>query len=117
MDTAIVFDLGGVLIEWNPRNLYKKLFDNDPESMERFLSDVCSPAWNAKQDEGRPFAEAIAELISRYPDAEQLIRAYDARWEEMIAGAIQSSVALLADLRQANYPLYALSNWSAEKFA
>lgn len=114
---AIVFDLGGVLIDWNPRHLYQKLFDNAPEPMERFLSDICSQEWNVQQDAGRPFAEGIAELVARHPDFEQLIRAYDTRWEEMIAGAIQPSVDILADLKQANHPLYALSNWSAEKFA
>lgn len=114
---SIVFDLGGVLIDWNPRYLYKKLFPGDDEQMEQFLSAVCSPEWNAKQDAGRPFSEAVAELVTLHPSREQLIRAFDARWEEMVAGPIQPSVDILIELKEAGYPLYALSNWSVEKFA
>lgn len=114
---AIVFDLGGVLVDWDPRHLYKKLFADDPDLMEWFLSDVCTPEWNAMQDAGRPFAEAVAELASRHPEYESLISAYHTRWEEMVAGAIEPTVEILKDLRKAGYPLHALSNWSAETFA
>lgn len=112
---AIVFDIGGVLIDWNPRHLYRKLFA-DTEAMEHFLSEVCTPAWNAAQDAGRPFAEATALLIEEYPEHAAMIRAYDARWEEMIGGAIEPPVALLEALAAREHPLYALTNWSAEKF-
>lgn len=113
--SAIVFDLGGVLIDWNPRYLYRKLFD-DAEAMEQFLSEVCTPAWNAEQDAGRPFAEATALLIDEYPEHAAMIRAYDARWEEMVNGAFAHSVAVLEALAADGHPLYALTNWSAEKF-
>jgi 2-haloacid dehalogenase len=113
---AIIFDLGGVLVDWNPRHLYKKLLAEDPDFVEWFLSNVCTPEWNALQDAGRPFAEAVAELVARYPDYESLISAFHIRWEEMVAGTIEPAVAILAELRRAGYPLYALSNWSAETF-
>jgi 2-haloacid dehalogenase len=112
----LIFDFGGVLLEWNPRYLYRKLFQGDEAAMERFLDDVQFAAWNLKQDAGRPFAEAIEELCGQHPEYCELIRAYDTRWEESIAGPIQPVVDILADLRQAGYPLAGLSNWSAEKF-
>lgn len=114
---AIIFDLGGVLVDWNPRHLYKKLFVDDPDSMEWFLSNVCTPEWNARQDAGRPFAEAVAELVCRHPEYESFISAFHTRWEEMVAGAIEPTVEILAELRRSGHPLYALSNWSAETFA
>lgn len=113
---AVVFDLGGVLIDWNPRHLYRKMFDGDEEAMERFLSEICTLEWNARQDEGRPFAEATEELIARHPAQAGLIRAFFDRWPEMIAGAIEETVEILADLKMAGREVYALSNWSAETF-
>jgi 2-haloacid dehalogenase len=113
---AVVFDLGGVLIDWNPRHLYRQLFAGDAAAMERFLAEVCTQDWNVRQDAGRPFAEGVAELQARFPAHADLIAAYDARWGEMLAGPIEDNVALLAELAQAGVPLYALSNWSAEKF-
>lgn len=113
---AIVFDLGGVLIDWNPRHLYRKLFDGDDAAMEAFLSEICTQAWNEEQDGGRPFADAVALLAARHPEHAELIRAYDERWEEMLAGPIEGTVAVLAALRNRGVPLYALTNWSAEKF-
>ncbi|QXM24557.1 HAD family phosphatase [Elioraea tepida] len=112
---AVIFDLGGVLIDWNPRHLYRKLFDDEAE-MERFLAEVCAPAWNLEQDRGRPWAEAIAELSARHPDMAELIAAYRGRWHEMLAGSIAETVALLERLHAAGVPLYALTNWSAETF-
>ncbi len=112
---VIVFDLGGVLIDWNPRHLYRKLFD-DEAMMERFLADVCAPAWNAEQDRGRTWADAIAELSARYPDYRQLIEAYRLRWEEMLAGPIQGVVDILTRLKADGRELHALTNWSAETF-
>jgi 2-haloacid dehalogenase len=113
---AIVFDLGGVLIDWNPRHLYRKMFDGDEEAMERFLSEICTSEWNARQDEGRPFAEATEELITRHPEQAEFIRAFFDRWPEMIGGAIKETVEILDELKRAGYKLYALSNWSAETF-
>lgn len=113
---AVVFDLGGVLIDWNPRHLYRKLFDDEAE-MERFLGEVCNDAWNLCQDEGRPFAEAVADLAERHPEQRPLIEAYWRRWPEMVRGAIDEAVAVLAELRAAGHELHALTNWSAETFA
>lgn len=113
---AVVFDLGGVLIDWNPRHLFRKVFDGDEEAMEHFLARVCSPAWNDRQDRGRPFAEAIAELVAEHPAFEAPIRAYRTRWIEMLAGPIPGSVEILAALRARGMPIYALSNWSAETY-
>jgi 2-haloacid dehalogenase len=113
---AIVFDFGGVLIDWDPRYLYRKFFDGHTAAMERFLGDIDFMAWNLKQDQGRPFADGVAELSAQFPHYAQLIQAYDQRWEESIGGPIQSTVDILRALKEAGYPLYGLSNWSAEKF-
>ena len=112
---TVVFDLGNVLIRWDPRNLYRTLFDDETE-METFLSEVCSPAWNEEQDRGRLWEDAIAEAIARHPQEEKRIRAYDERWEETIIGAIEETVAILDELRSKHIRLLALTNWSAEKF-
>ena len=111
----VVFDLGGVLIDWNPRHLYRKLID-DPVAMEEFLATVCTPAWNEQQDAGRPFAEAVALLCRRFPRKSALITAYFERWGEMLGGAHDGSVEILRRLKSAGLPLYAVTNWSAETF-
>jgi 2-haloacid dehalogenase len=111
-----VFDLGGVLVDWNPRYLYRKLFGGDEAAMERFLATVCTQAWNECQDAGRLFAEANAELVEQYPDQVELIEAWGKRFDEMMAGPIAGTVEILAELRRRGVPLYALSNWSAETF-
>jgi len=113
---AIVFDFGGVLLDWNPRYLYRKLFDDDHEAVERFLNEIGFSEWNLKQDEGRPFAAAVTELSERFPHHADLIRAYDERWEESMGGEIQPSVEILHALKRAGHTLYGLSNWSAETF-
>jgi 2-haloacid dehalogenase len=112
---AVVFDLGGVLIDWNPRYLYRKLLA-DEAAVEQFLATVCTPEWNAEQDRGRPFAEGVAELVERHPAHAAAIAAYAERWHEMLGGDIGGTVELLAELRAAGMPLYALTNWSAETF-
>jgi 2-haloacid dehalogenase len=112
---AVVFDLGGVLIDWDPRHLYRKLLA-DEAAVEEFLATVCTPEWNAEQDRGRPFAEGVAELVERHPAHAAAIAAYAERWEEMLGGEIPGSVELLAELRASGMPLYALTNWSAETF-
>jgi 2-haloacid dehalogenase len=113
---AVVFDLGGVLIQWDPRNLYRSLFPGDEAGMERFLSEVCSPAWNAEQDAGRPWSEAIELLVTDHPDHRDLIVAYRDRWPEMLAGPVTGTVTILSELVAAGMPVYALSNWSADTF-
>ena len=112
---AAVFDLGGVLIDWDPRYLYRKLLD-DEAAVEEFLATVCTPEWNAEQDRGRPFAEGVAELVERHPAHAAAITAFHERWPEMLGGAVGSSVEVLAELRAAGVPVYALTNWSAETF-
>ncbi len=111
----IIFDLGGVLIDWNPRNLYKKIFAST-EEMEWFLNTVCTTQWNTQQDAGRPFAKGLAVIKEKYPKYAAQIDDYFARWDEMLGGPIKSAVAVLKDLKDKGYPLYALTNWSAETF-
>ncbi len=115
MDT-VIFDLGGVLIDWNPRYLYRKIFKTE-EEISWFLENICTPEWNDEQDAGRPFKEATNELINKFPDHEVAIRAWYGRWHETIGGAIPDTVALLKEIKdQRNHKLYALTNWSAETF-
>jgi 2-haloacid dehalogenase len=114
--TVVVFDLGGVLIDWNPRYLYRTLFGGDDAAMEHFLAHVCSPAWNHRQDAGRSFAEGCAELLREFPDARPLIEAWRERFDETLGGPIAGTVEILAELRERDVPLYALSNWWAETF-
>lgn len=111
---AAVFDLGGVLIHWDPRLLYRKMLPTDA-AVEQFLSTVCTPEWNAQQDAGRPLDAGIAELVARFPDQAVLIEAWRDRFAEMVF-PIQDSVELLGELREREVPLYALSNWGAETF-
>jgi len=113
---AIVFDFGGVLLDWDPRYLYRKVFAGDLEAMDRFLTEIDFYNWNLQQDQGRPFADAVAELSRQYPHYAPLIQVYDERWEESIGGPIQPTIEILRSLKQAGLPLYGLSNWSAEKF-
>lgn len=112
---AIVFDLGGVVVDWNPRNLYRRLID-DPREVERFLDEIGFHEWNLEQDRGRSFEEGVRVLSSRFPHRAQLIRAYHERWDESISGPIPGTLEIIEELRAAGYPLHALTNWSAEKF-
>ncbi len=111
----VVFDLGMVLIEWDPRHLYRKVFD-DPERMEWFLAEVCHGAWNLEQDRGRNWQEAIDEAVARHPDLVHEIRLYRERWMEMVPGAIEDSVRILEELDAKGTPLYAITNWNHETF-
>ena len=113
---AVVFDFGNVLVDWDPRYLYRNLFRDDEAAMERFLVEVDFMEWNRQQDEGRTFSEGVTELCGRFPQYCDLIQAYDDRWVESLGGPIWPTVAVLRRLRDAGYPLYGLSNWSAEKF-
>jgi 2-haloacid dehalogenase len=112
---AVLFDLGGVLVDWDPRHLYRSVFADEAE-MEWFLTEVCHPEWNETQDGGRPFAEGVAEAVARHPRYRAEIEAFHARWPEMLNGEVPGTVELLAALRQRRVPLYALTNWSAETY-
>lgn len=112
---TVVFDLGGVLIDWDPRHLYRQLFD-DTDAMEHFLAEICSPQWNLQQDAGRPWHQAVSELSQRHPEHAAMIAAFHARWPEMLAGEMAGSVAILHELREQGLRLYALTNWSHETF-
>ena len=111
----IVFDFGGVLVDWNPRYLYHKYFSTE-EEMEYFLAHICTGEWNMQQDAGRPFAEGVALLQAEHPEYAEAIALYDTRWSEMIGGAIQENVDWLRELKAQGYHIYGLTNWSAEKF-
>ncbi len=113
---VVVFDFGGVLIDWNPRHLYRKLFAGDEAAMEEFLANVCTSEWNERQDAGRTFAEATAALLPRHADKAHLIAAFGERFDEMISGAVEGTVAILAELKRKGVPRYGLTNWSAETF-
>ncbi len=112
---TFVFDLGNVLIRWDPRFVYSKLFDNEL-AMESFLAEVCNHDWNIQMDGGRPFADGIAELVARHPEKADLIRAYRDRWPEMLGGPIPGTVDLLSTLHDQDRRLFALTNWSHETF-
>lgn len=112
---TVIFDLGGVLIDWNPRYLYRKIFQSE-EEIEWFLSNICTSEWNDMQDAGRSFAEATEELLAKHPGWEIPIRAWYNRWEETISGPIEGTVEILQALKGSGHRLYALTNWSAESF-
>lgn len=112
----VIFDLGGVLIDWNPRYLYHPLFLGNEGTMEWFLAEVCPQSWNEAQDAGRSIAEAEAEAIARHPDQHDRILAYYQGFDIMMRGALAGTVALLERLDAAGVPLYALTNFSAETF-
>jgi 2-haloacid dehalogenase len=114
--SVAIFDLGGVLVEWDPRFLYRKLFDGDDGAMEHFLANVCTTQWNERQDAGRSFDEATQELLPHHADKIELIEAFGKRFDEMVPGAIDGSVEVLAELKSHGVPLYAITNWSAETF-
>jgi len=110
---SVVFDVGGVLYDWHPRHLYRKLID-DPGRLDWFLDNVVTLEWHFQHDAGRPFAETSAELIERFPDYRDLIALYDARWLETIPGPIPGMIGLVDELAAAGVPLYAITNFSHE---
>jgi 2-haloacid dehalogenase len=111
----VVFDIGGVLIDWNPRHLFRKVFKSE-EEMEWFLSNICTSEWNIQQDGGKLFSVATAELSAKYPEYSDKIAMYYGRWTEMLGGEIEDTVKILRELKSTGMPLYALSNWSHEAF-
>jgi 2-haloacid dehalogenase len=113
---AVVLDLGGVLVDWDPRHLYRRLFPGDEAAMEAFLATVVTRSWNDRLDRGLPFAEGVAELTAEHPDHAELIEAFMSRWPETLGDALHDSVAVLAELGEAGLRRYALSNFSTETF-
>jgi 2-haloacid dehalogenase len=112
---AVVFDVGGVLLDWSPSHLYEQLIP-DPVEREHFLTVIATPAWNLRQDAGRPWAEAIAELTALHPEYDEWIAAYDTGWLRMCRGIFAATAELHGDLRSAGIPTYALTNFSAPKW-
>jgi len=116
MIKSIIFDLGAVLIDWNPNYLYQTIFQEESE-MRYFLENICTPAWNEEQDGGRSLQEATDLLVAQFPEHEENIRAFYTRWPEMLGGEITGTVEILKALKTSGqYKLFALTNWSAETF-
>lgn len=111
-----IFDLLGVLIDWNPRHLFRILYRGDTIAMERFLATICPPTWNEMQDAGRPIEEAVSEALNRYPDHRVMIEAYYGQFDRMMKGANAGAVQVLEKLHANGVHLYALANFSAETF-
>ncbi|WP_193557276.1 HAD family hydrolase [Microvirga pakistanensis] len=114
--TSVVFDIGNVLLRWDPRHLYRTIFEDEAE-MEWFLGNVCTPAWNVEQDRGRDWDEAVALLVTDHPQHESAIRAFHERWPETVSGTYEQNVALLLRLREAGVPNYSITNFSGPKFS
>src|SRR4030095_3574020 len=113
---TIIFDLGGVLIDWNPRYVYRSIFNSD-EQIDWFFENICTHDWNENQDAGYSLDKATEELVAKYPEWEKEIRVYYGRWTEMLGGPIDETVEILHRLRQMPHlKLYALTNWSHETF-
>lgn len=115
--SVVIFDFGGVLLDWNPYYLCRHFLGDDPELTKRFMEEVDFAAWNRENDRGRPLAQGTRELASQFPKYRDLIMAYDPRYPETIKGPILQVVEILEKLKAAGYSLYGLSNWPAEKFA
>ncbi len=114
--TNVVFDFGNVLLRYDPRLLYATFFP-DPAKRDWFIEEIVADAWNREMDRGRPFAEGIAERVALHPEWETEIRAWDERWHEMVPGLIDETVAIRDRLAARGVPLYAITNFSAEKYA
>ena len=114
MIDTIIFDFGGVLVDWNPRYLYRDYFADD-EKLEWFLSNICTDEWNIEQDRGRSLSEATELLVKEFPDYKKEIEMYYGQWETMLKDAIPGTVEILYELKE-KYKIYGLTNWSAETF-
>ena len=113
----MIFDLGGVLIDWNPEYVYLDVFNGDREKMKWFFDEICTMDWNENQDAGYPLEKATEERVKLFPEYEEWIRIYYSRWEEMLGNQIDGTVAILKQLiDNPNYKVVALTNWSAETF-
>jgi 2-haloacid dehalogenase len=116
MINTIIFDLGAVLIDWNPYYMYRTIF-SDEEEMKNFLATVCTSDWNEEQDAGRPLQEGTDLLVKQFPEHEENIRAFYSRWVEMLGGPFHGTVEIFKELKETyKYKIYALTNWSAELF-
>ena len=111
----IVFDFGGVLVDWNPHHLYDKYFGS-VEKAEWFLNNICLYSWNIQMDGGKPFAEGVAELQAEYPEWSEAIAIYHTRWIEMMGGEVEGMADIVKRLKEAGYGVYGLTNWSSETF-
>lgn len=115
--TTVVFDIGNVLVAWDPRNLYRRYFEGREDQMEWFLEHVCTPAWNIEQDKGRSFTEAVELLVKEHPpEWHSMIRAFDEQWHETISGPIHGTVDILKTLKRNSVPVFAITNWNQDKF-
>jgi len=113
----VIFDLGGVLIDWNPAYVYLEVFDGDQKKMQWFFDEICTMDWNENQDAGYPLQQATEDRVKMFPQYEEGIRMYYGRWEEMLGNAIEGTVDVLHKLiADPNYRVIALTNWSAETF-
>ncbi len=113
---CVIFDFGGVLVDWDPRHLFRKMFDGDRAGMEHFLGHVCTNDWHIRHDAGERYRDTVPVLVGQFPQYERYIRAFDERWGEMVAGDFPETVAVLRDLHGRGVPLYALTNWPGEKY-
>jgi len=113
---ALVFDFGGVLVDWDPHYLYRPFFNGDDAAIDRFMQEIGFHAWNVQQDGGRSFDDGVAGLSAQFPQYAPLIRAYHERYEDAIIGPVAGTVDILRACKAAGYPLYGLSNWAQEKF-
>ena len=113
----VIFDLGGVLIDWNPDKVYKDVFNNDSEKMIHFYTKICTQDWNENQDAGYPMAKATEERVALFPEYEKEIRMFYGRWDDMLGDQIQGTVDILKKLSDdPKYKVVALTNWSHETF-
>lgn len=112
----VIFDFGGVLLDWNPRYLYNDVF-NDKEKMEYFLEHICSGTWNAQMDKGVPFKDAVARLQEQYPEYKEEIALYETGWPKMLKGEIADGIDIFNKVKESGrFKIYGLTNWSAETF-
>ena len=114
---TIIFDLGNVLVDWNPQHVFNDTYFDTPEKKKYFFSDICTMDWNEEQDAGRSIVDATQELIGKFPEWEQPIRDYYGRWTEMLGGPIKESVEIFRQLKDSGrYKIYALTNWQTGLF-
>lgn len=112
---TVIFDIGNVLVNWNPDNLYRKIFPVEEERVQ-FLSTICTMEWHTLQDAGRSPQEGTTELLEKFPQHKEAILAFYDRWEEMFDGAIEGTVEILKEVKEKGYRVYALSNYNAELY-
>ncbi len=114
---TIIFDLGGVLVDWKPEYVYRKVFNNDENKVRWFLNTVCTQGWNEEQDGGRTIEEAVKFKVAEFPEYEKWIKMYYTEWRNMFSGPIEENLNLFKTLKaNGKYKIYALTNWSAEKW-